>query len=112
MRFSVEEGALAVLGNPFTTVGQIIDISMGGLAFRYTARKKVPREPTRLDIVSPEGLCFLEGFLCETIYDFETDDTMPFTSLVQRRRGLRFDNLTPGQRSQLRHFIREYTIWK
>lgn len=31
VRFSVEEGALAVLGNPFTTVGRIIDISMGGV---------------------------------------------------------------------------------
>lgn len=108
-RFRVDDGALAVLGSPSAKVGQIIDVGMGGLAFRYIADEALPKESSQLDILLAEDPSHLYGLRCEIVYDVETINVIPFTSLAERRRGVKFSELTHNQKVQLAHFIRNHT---
>lgn len=108
-RFRLEDGALAVVGNPSAKVGQIIDVGMGGLAFRYIADEALPCESSQLDILLADDPSHLYGLRCEIVYDVETTNVIPFTSLAERRRGVKFGELTQSQRLQLEHLIRNHT---
>lgn len=105
-RFLVQEGTLAVFGGRPGTVGPAIDISMGGIAFRYTGTAELPKEPSKLDILLADRISHLYAVPCETVYDFETGKHTPSPSVVERRRGVKFGRLTPIQKSQLESFIR------
>ena len=108
-RFRVQEGTFAVFGGRPGTVGPVIDISMGGLAFRYTGTTELPKEPSRVHIVLPEGLSHLYGLPCTTVYDVELNTSSPFSPAAERRRGVQFGALTPNQRSHLEYFIQYHT---
>jgi hypothetical protein len=106
-RFIVQEGTLAVFGGHPGTVGPVIDISMGGLAFRYAGNAELPKEPSQLDILLADRISHLYALPCETVYDFETGNTAPLPSVKERRRGVKFGRLTPNQKSHLEFFIRD-----
>jgi hypothetical protein len=110
-RLRAKEGTLAVFGRPRVTVGEIMDMSMGGLAFRYAAEDELSKEPCQLDILLADGLSHLYGLPCETVYDIETDDStpVPVSSMVKRRRGVKFGRLTPSQKLHLENFIENHT---
>jgi hypothetical protein len=107
-RFKVEDGTLAAFAGPPVTLGPIVDISMGGLAFCYTSKAPALKKPARLDILSGQSLSLLYGLPCETVYDIEIGSEMSQGPLSERRRGVRFGELTPGQRLQLQSFIENY----
>jgi len=112
-RFQVEDGALAVLRRPWphpTTLGQIIDISMGGLAFRYIAGEERSHEPSELEILWGDCSFRLDKIPFETISDFKTANEAPFSSIEMRRNGVQFGELRPEQMSQLEYFIQNHAI--
>jgi hypothetical protein len=108
-RLRAKEGTLAVLGSPRITIGKIVDVSMGGLAVRYVAEEALSNESCRLDILMADGLSHLYGLPCETVYDIEAKTAVPLTSMVERRRGLKFGKLTPSQKLHLEDFISSHT---
>ena len=113
-RFQVKNGAFAVLGAVFwphstQKLGQIKDISMGGLAFSYMAREELSDESVRLGIFLAENRFHLREIPFETIWDVETEKE-PFSSITMRRCGVRFGKLTPNQISELKYFIRNHTL--
>ena len=108
-RLRAKEGTLAVLGSPRITIGKIVDVSMGGLAVRYVAEEALSKESCRIDILMADGLSHLYGLPCETVYDIEAKTTVPLTSMVERRRGLKFGKLTPSQKLHLEDFISSHT---
>jgi hypothetical protein len=91
-----------------TRLGQIIDISMGGLAFRYVAMAEPSNGSDRLKIFPAEGDFYLNDVLFETVTDFGTYQ-IPFTSISMRRSGVQFGELTHDQMSQLEDFICNHT---
>jgi hypothetical protein len=107
-RLRAQDGTLAVLGRPRVTVGQIIDMSLGGLAFRYFAEEMLSEAPCKMDILLADGLSHLYGIPCETVYDIEST-AIPLTAMVERRRGVKFGDLTPSQRLHLEDFIHNHT---
>ena len=108
-RFRVQDGTLVVYGGYPATVGPIIDISMGGLAFRYTAAEELPKEPSKVDILLSDRLSHLYGLPCETVYDLGMERSGSCPSEARRRRGIKFGELTPHQALQLEHFIQNLT---
>lgn len=108
-RFLVPDGTLAVFGRSRTIVGSLIDISMGGLAFRYVTDEELPRDASEIDILLAEGLSHLYGLPCETVYDIETANRTRLAIMTERRRGLKFGELSPNQKLHLEYFIRNYT---
>jgi hypothetical protein len=112
-RFKVQNGAFAVLGAPpwphSTKVGQIIDMSMGGLAFSYIAEQEPSNGSFELGIFLADNSFRLRKIPFETISDLEIKKG-PFNSITMRRSGVQFGELTPNQISQLKYFIRNHTI--
>ena len=111
-RFQVRDSAFVVLRAPwphFTKVGQIIDISRQGLAFRYIADEGRSNGSSELEILLGNQSFYLDKVPFKTISDSKTDNDIPFSSIKMRRSGVQFGKLTPEQISQLKYFIWNHT---
>jgi len=100
-RFQLKVSAFALLNAPFSEMGEIIDISMGGLSFRYTSDRALPKGSLALDI-----LCVDDGFHVAKVPVSTVAESV--VSGEVRRRGVQFDRPTNRQLSQVRYFIRTY----
>ena len=109
MRFRAREGAFAVLRNHVNKLGQILDISRGGLSFKYIADDHLPPGPHFLDIFLTGREFHTKSVPVITISDVEIDADIPYTSLTLRRRGLQFMELTPNHVNQLEVFLQNHT---
>jgi hypothetical protein len=108
-RFHAKDGTFAVLRPqwPYSTkIGQIIDISMGGLAFSYVAGEDQPNRSYELDILLAEHSFHLTKIPFKTIWDQEAEQ---LPSLRMRRCGVQFGELAPHHISQLEYFVQHYT---
>ncbi len=106
-RFQVYHGTYVAIGPPYGKVGQLIDISMGGLSFRYVHEKE-QTNGSYVNIFLTEANFHLEKVPIKTILDFELTDESPSSSTKTRRCGLQFHDLTHDQASQLEFFIQNY----
>jgi len=88
-------------------VGEIIDISLGGLAFRYVDRGEWDdMPPSDLGILFGNGDLCLEDIPLKVISDCAINDGINIT----RRCGVQFGELTKKQLEQLEYFIWANTI--
>ena len=107
-RFQVPKGALAVLRPDYIKVGQIINISVGGLEFRCSGSEG-PSNASELDIFLAGRAFYLYKVPFQTVWDFVTNE-MPSSSINMKVCGLQFGDLTPHQISQLEYFIQAYAL--
>jgi hypothetical protein len=107
-RFQVPKSAFVGFGPYDAKVGQIIDVSTGGLAFRYVGTE----EPSNgeLSIFVTERDFYVSHIPFRTISDFEIDGKTPSTSVALRRSGVQFGKLTDYQTSQLEYFLHSLTL--
>jgi hypothetical protein len=111
-RFRVLEGAFAVFRPQFTKLGQITDISRGGLALRYPITGNHSKGSFELDIfLSGNGFC-LERVPIKTVSDIQMAKRFSTSSIPMRRCGVQFGELTKSQISQLEYFIQNNTTKK
>jgi hypothetical protein len=106
-RFQAWNGAFVAIGPYSLKLGQIVNMSMGGLAFRYIGSRKPSRMKTESKIFVDNGF-FLDDVPLETVSDCEAKQG-PFASLVMRKSGVQFGELTHDQKSRLEYFIHNYT---
>jgi hypothetical protein len=106
-RFQALNGAFVGLGPYSLKLGQIVNMSMGGLAFRYIGSHKPSRMKTESKIFIDNAFC-VDHVPLETVSDCEARQG-PFASLTMRQSGVQFGQLTHEQKSQLEHFISKYT---
>ena len=109
-RFEVKEGAFASLKGPVSKLGQITDISRGGLAFRYIDTGVRPARLFDLEISLTDNTFRLKEVSCKSISDSEITNEFHFSSITMRRLGVQFEKLTQDQNSQLEYFIQNHTI--
>ena len=107
-RFRVPKNAFAALGPDYIKVGQIINISMGGLVFRYH-NSKGPSNASELDIFLAGRAFYLYKLPFEIVWDSLTDKK-PCSCINMKQCGLQFGNLTPHQIAQLKYFFQAYAI--
>ncbi len=107
-RLSISNGAFVALRPHYQRIGQVVDISMGGLAFTYMADQESPNRSFEADIFLAGGVFCCQGVPFRTISDCESYGTA-FSSIKMRRSGLQFGELTPQQQVQLERFIQEHT---
>jgi hypothetical protein len=108
-RFNARDGAFALVKNHFSKIGQIIDVSMRGLAFKYIANGEQSKGIFELDIfLSGHGI-YSKNIPFKTVSDFEMKNEIPFSSIKMRRCCLQFEELTHIHVSQLEDFIRNHT---
>jgi len=111
-RYEVPTGSFVALGPQNSILGQIIDISMGGLAFRYMDSKK-PIDESYLDIFLTERHFCLGKVPVKAVSDYEINNTVtcklvdgvPYRRTAMKRSSVQFGELTHHQMSQLEHFV-------
>jgi hypothetical protein len=108
-RFLVQEGVYALIKNNSSKLGQIKNVSRGGLAFSYIVNEEQMHESFNVDIfISGQGFC-LKNIPSKKISNFHIDNKLPFTTFAIRQVGIQFDELNHSQLSQIDNFIREHT---
>jgi hypothetical protein len=104
-RFRPEEGTYAVLSGPVSKMGQIINISRGGLAFRYIDIGDRPRESCVLDILRENNSFRVENVSFKIISDLDASKDFPFSTIPMRRCGGQLTGLSDRQICDLEHLI-------
>jgi len=113
-RFKVRDGAFAALCHGFTALGQIIDISRGGLSFRYVASEARTNGSAQLSILMTDGSFCFEKVPFKTVWDSAMPREFSFGAITLRHCGVQFGDLSHSQRVDLEYFIRSYTttdVW-
>ena len=110
-RYVIEENGFEVFSRKLGTMGKLKDISKGGLAYQYV--------PVDADVITSEVIdilgknlerFFLQGLICERIYDIsELATDRAFTGAQIRLRGLEFTELSEKQQQKVGDLIGKYT---
>jgi hypothetical protein len=108
-RFRPQEGTYAVLSGPVSKMGQIIDISRGGLAFRYIDIGDRPKENCVLDILREDNSFRLENVCFRIISDLDASKDFPFSTIPMRRCGGQLAGLSDRQIYDLEHLMESFT---
>lgn len=109
-RFKAQEGAFAALVDQESRLGQIKDISLNGLSFRYIDSHAKLKNASELKIIIGNRGLYLDKVPFKIISDFEIESEFSFSKVNMRQIGLAFGELTPGQRNRLDRFIKNHTI--
>lgn len=107
-RFKVPSGAFIVLGPDSTKLGRVTDIGLGGIGFSHVDRKEPLYRLRQFDMFDVDNGFNLTNITFQTIWDFEFRKGL-FGFMTTRRTGIQLVELTYSQRSQLEHFILNYT---
>lgn len=108
-RYLVKNRAFAVLGPEAVRLCHLIDISRGGLSFRYFAdTDDLTGEISVLDILCGENF-YIEKIPARGVSDWLLPPDLPFGSLAMRRRSVQFGELSVGQAEQVENFIKNNT---
>lgn len=111
-RYQAKEGVFAVLVARQDKLGQIKDISMKGLSFRYVNDEISSKDPGELKIIIAGCGLYIDKVATEIISDFEIKGGFVVSPLKLRQTSIKFINLTSEQRYQIGRFIRKHTIGK
>lgn len=106
-----KEGFYVLLSSPQhldrKILGQVIDVSLGGLAFRYMETGKKVRGSAELLIYRFEAQKKPITIPCQVIYDDELPNTFSLSPPIFHRCGVRFVSLTTHQKGQLEGLIQD-----
>ena len=109
-RFLAEEGAFAALVDQESRLGQIKDISVRGLSFRYIDSIEKLENAKELKIILGRQGLYLDKVPFKKISDVEIESEFRFSSVKMRQIGLEFGQLTSQQRMKLDRFIQYHTV--
>jgi hypothetical protein len=109
-RFKAEEGAFAALVDQESRLGQIKDISLHGLSFRYIDSQEKLENASELKIILGKKGLYLDKVPFKKVSDFEIESEFSFSKVKMRQIGLEFGVLTAEQKRQLQRFIQNHTI--
>ena len=115
MRFTAEDDAYAALGTHYTKVGKLLDISIGGLGFKYIDKlEDSAQDSSIVAIFISTNRFYLPGLACRLIYDspMQSNNSTPDFEIPIRinRCGLQFTALTDHQLDKLKFFINHHTL--
>lgn len=108
-RFKVKGGAFAVSTTDCKNLGQIKDISKGGLAFQFIENGEQAKGSIEIEIFSTVGDFYLKKLPAKTVLDFEVDNTVSSHSMPMRQWSIQFGELNYFQKLLLDFFLQKYT---
>jgi len=109
-RFPVKQGAYALIKNGASKLGQIKNVSKGGLAFMYINGGEQMQGSLLLDIFLSGHGFYLKDILCNKISDIYVENKSPFSDFKMRHLGLQFFELSQDQSNRLDMFIQDFTL--
>jgi hypothetical protein len=110
-RFKGKEGAFAVFLRPheFINLGQVLDISLGGLCVKYLSTEVPEGGCSEIKIFGANGrFIHVDKLPCHIVYDVEIPEGS-WDQFSSRRCGIQFDNLNVRHLSMLQDFIDHFT---
>jgi len=108
-RYLVKDRAFAVLGPDALKLCHMIDISKGGLSFRYFIdSEELAEELFDLGILYGDDF-YVEKIPARVVSDNVIENNSYFSSIIMKRRGIQFGDLTRRQEEQLEYFIENNT---
>jgi len=108
-RYKAVEGAYAAISPNSHKLGQVIDISMGGLSFKYidTTSDDTDFEQSPEESVFLSSMGYYVGDLpFQTISDYEITNAPSFSSMKIRKRHVQFTDLSFKQLFDLDYYLR------
>lgn len=108
-RFKVTGGAFAVATTDCKKLGQIKDISKGGLAFQFIENDEPVKGSIEIEIFSSAGDFYLKKLPVKTVLDFEVDNPVSSDSMPMRQWSMQFGELNYFQKLLLDFFLQKYT---
>jgi len=108
-RYVPVNDTFAALRGHISKVGQIIDISKGGLAFRYIDIGERPTNSFDLDIFLSDNGFYLQNIPYKNVTDLEIANEFPYSTTKMRRRGIQFETLTKDHITRLEYFLENHS---
>jgi len=109
-RFRAKKGAFAVLKTDYNLLGQIVDISKGGLSYRYSGHAALSEDSVEVEIFSIDNDFYMKKLPVKTVSDFKVDTTIFYDSLPMRQLSVEFGKMNPNQTLLLDYFLSKYTF--
>jgi hypothetical protein len=109
-RLKAAGGAYAVVGPHINKLGQIKDISRGGLAFKYLATEVKPDSSDVIDVFISKNDFYMQQIPVTTVSDFELKKEDPFSTVTLRQQSVQFGELTEDQSDQLKYLLQHHTV--
>ncbi|MDY0376049.1 MAG: PilZ domain-containing protein [Desulfobacterium sp.] len=109
-RYKAKDGAYAAISPHSRKLGQIIDISMGGLSFKYIDNSDYQEEkPERSIFLSSLGY-YVGELPFKTVEDCEITNYPSFNSMRLKKRRVKFTDLSFKQLFDLDFYLRNNVI--
>ena len=109
-RFKAVKGAFAAVRKKSNQLGQIQDISFGGLAFTYLANEGAINGARSLDIFVTKHRLYIKDIPFQLVRDNRVEKESPFSTVPVRQQGVQFGKLSSEQREQLLHLMQYHTV--
>jgi hypothetical protein len=107
-RFRLKNGLNAYRSSDGSELGQVVDISRGGMAFDYIADMDVPKGGFFIDLRSGRESPALRRLPVHAVSDMDTGRMAPFSNIPIRRCGVKFNQIPVSRKTQLQMLIRKY----
>jgi hypothetical protein len=104
-RFQAPPNTYALLNDQVSKLGRVLDISKGGLAFRYVSVDKKLKKVFQLDLISAHVDLGLNGLPVRVVSEFETASETPARAVTLIRASVQFEGLTGEQAKGLEFFL-------
>ena len=104
-RFRVPLNTYALLNDQVSKLGRVLDISKGGLAFRYISIGKELKEEFQLDLISAQVNPGLNGLPVKVVSEIEIASETPSRAVTLSRASVQFEELMDEQADWLERFI-------
>ena len=108
-RYKAKDNAFVVINPDPVKVVPIVDISMGGLSIYLDNNASRPDPQSKLEIMVADCSFYLEKLPFHIVDDAKAFPNGNSNLMDGHRYGIKFGNLGPGQKSQLKYFVRRYT---
>lgn len=110
-RYDIKDIAFAILrADHEEELGQITNISLGGLAFQYFIGNREFQKADRLDVLLADSGLHVEDIGFNVVDDYELVNELPFSSITKREQRVFFNDLSGEQKRGIEKFIRRHTF--
>jgi hypothetical protein len=113
VRYVSQENVFAALGDRYTKVGKIIDISMGGLSFEYIIGQENSEVSSTVDVFLTDASFHIHNLPCTVIYDVEAGASVAgnqSVDMLRRRCAVLFIKRSDEHKREVRSLIKKHTI--
>jgi hypothetical protein len=111
-RFKVKSGGLALVASEWprsTVVGDILDISTGGVAMQYVGDEPELTSLQKIGIACSNPPLYLGQFPVKSVSNFSMTK-IPFGAVVPKRLSLQFGELSHDQAIHLKKYIEDQAL--